>query len=70
MSNKTVSSGSSGGVGFAGLLTIVLIALKLTGYIDWDWVWVVAPLWISCIAFGVIFAAAFVLLFIVALLKD
>jgi hypothetical protein len=42
------SSGpSSGGVGFLGLLTIVFITLKLTGVIDWSWVWVLAPLWIS-----------------------
>ncbi len=45
MSNS--SSSSSGGIGFAGLLTIVFIALKLTGYIDWPWLWVLSPLWIS-----------------------
>lgn len=40
-------SSSSGGIGFAGLLTIVFITLKLTGVIDWSWVWVLAPLWIG-----------------------
>ena len=35
----------SGGIGFFGLLAIVFIALKLTGYITWSWVWVLAPLW-------------------------
>jgi hypothetical protein len=35
----------NGGVGFFGLLAIVLIALRLTGCIDWPWVWVLAPLW-------------------------
>lgn len=40
------SSNSSGGIGFCGLLTILFIALKLTHYIDWAWVWVLAPLWI------------------------
>lgn len=34
-----------GGVGFVGLLTIVLIALKLMGYITWSWAWVFAPAW-------------------------
>ena len=41
------SSSSSGGVGFIGLLTIVFITLKLTGYIDWSWCWVLSPLWIG-----------------------
>ena len=36
----------SGGIGFFGLLTIVFIVLKLTGFIDWSWWWVLAPFWI------------------------
>ena len=40
------SSSSSGGIGFCGLLTIVFIALKLTGHINWSWLWVLSPLWI------------------------
>lgn len=31
---------------FIGLLTILFIGLKLTNYIDWSWLWVLAPLWI------------------------
>ena len=38
-----------GGVGFAGVLTIVFIALKLAHIIEWSWVWVLAPLWIELI---------------------
>lgn len=41
------SSTQSGGIGFAGLLTIVFIVLKLLGKIDWSWWWVLSPLWIS-----------------------
>jgi hypothetical protein len=41
------SSSSSSGIGFAGLLTIVFITLKLTKYIDWSWWWVLSPIWIS-----------------------
>ena len=37
---------SQGGVGFFGLLTLVFIVLKLTGYIAWSWWWVLAPIWI------------------------
>ncbi len=43
MSNDT----NSGGIGFVGLLAIVFITLKLTGYITWSWIWVLSPLWIS-----------------------
>lgn len=31
---------------FCGLLTIAFIVLKLTGFIDWSWLWVLAPIWI------------------------
>jgi len=40
-------SSSSSGIGFTGLLTIVFIVLKLTGYINWTWLWVLSPIWIS-----------------------
>lgn len=39
----------TGGIGFCGLLTIVFIVLKLLGVINWNWVWVFAPLWIDFI---------------------
>lgn len=60
MSEKT---SSSGGIGFFGLLGIVFITLKLTGFIDWSWWWVTAPLWgglAFVLAFFVIFAGGFV----------
>lgn len=41
------NNSTSGGIGFAGALTIVFIALKLTHHIDWSWWWVLSPLWIS-----------------------
>lgn len=60
--SKTVQS-SEGGIGFAGLLTIVFITLKLLGKIDWSWWWVLSPLWISfSLAIGII------ILFIVAVI--
>ena len=34
------------GVSFLGLLTLLFIGLKLTGYITWSWIWVLAPLWV------------------------
>lgn len=47
MSNNT--SSSSSGIGFTGLLTVLFIGLKLTGYISWSWWWVLSPLWISAL---------------------
>lgn len=31
-------------MGFMGFLTLLLIALKLLGYITWSWLWVFSPL--------------------------
>lgn len=52
------NNGSSGGIGFAGALTILFIALKLLGKITWSWWWVLSPIWIStilCVILIVIF---------------
>jgi hypothetical protein len=35
---------SSGGIGFFGLLQVMLIGLKLTGNTDLSWWWVLAPI--------------------------
>ena len=53
------SSSSGGGIGFAGLLTIVFIVLKLTGYISWTWLWVLSPIWISILV-AVVLIVAFI----------
>ena len=42
-----MSNQNSGGIGFVGGLTIVLIAMKLTGYIEISWWWVMSPLLIG-----------------------
>ena len=34
------------GIGLGGILFVLFLILKLTGYIDWSWWWVTAPLWI------------------------
>lgn len=43
MADKKVSV--TVGPNFFALLTIVFITLKLTGYINWSWWWVLAPIW-------------------------
>lgn len=49
---------SSGGIGFAGVLTILFIGLKLTNYIAWSWWWVLSPIWIPLVLAVVILAIA------------
>ena len=36
-------------VGFLGALGLIFITLKLTGVIDWAWIWVLSPLWVVAI---------------------
>lgn len=43
------NSSKSGGISFGGLLTIVFIILKLCDVINWSWIWVLSPIWISII---------------------
>jgi membrane protein YdbS with pleckstrin-like domain len=57
------NSSKSGGIGLSTLLTIIFVVLKLTGNIDWNWWWVLSPLWI-----GAAIAIAFILLFFVIIL--
>jgi len=47
-------------IGFFGLLTILFVALKLTGVIAWNWVWVLAPMWIGIVVW---FLIAFIILY-------
>ncbi|HDS1140230.1 TPA: hypothetical protein QDZ75_004308 [Stenotrophomonas maltophilia] len=61
------SSSSTGGIGFVGLLTIVFITLKLTGFIAWSWWWVLSPVWISASITIVIIGIVLVLSLIGAL---
>lgn len=39
------NNGNGGGIGFCGLLAIVFIACKITGFIDWPWWLVLSPIW-------------------------
>lgn len=43
------SKASSGGIGFAGLLSVLFIGLKLTNHIDWSWWWVLSPMWLPAL---------------------
>lgn len=39
--------GERHGMTFPWYLTLLFIVLKLTGYITWNWMWVISPIWIS-----------------------
>ncbi len=41
--------GNGSGIGFVGLLTILFVGLKLTGYIGWSWWLVFAPTLVSVV---------------------
>ncbi|WWQ13127.1 hypothetical protein MM5_104 [Morganella phage vB_Mm5] len=56
MNNEQVTVNKSGGVGLLGLVFIVFLVLKLTGYIAWSWWWVTAPLWMPLAIVIAIFA--------------
>ena len=45
------------GPGFLSLLALLFIGLKLTGHIDWSWVWVLSPLWVKA-SFALLMVAA------------
>lgn len=51
-------SNNNYGIGFPGALTVLFIGLKLTNHIDWTWLWVLSPLWIT---FVVVFTVALII---------
>lgn len=65
MSNNT--STSSGGIGLFGLLGLLFIGLKLTGFINWSWWWVTAPLWGGFALIGVMLIILLIVSFIGAI---
>lgn len=59
-------SAKIGGISFCGLLTILLIALKLTNVIAISWGWVLAPLWVPI----VIALIAIIIIIFVGIIKS
>lgn len=45
---------------FTTLPGLVFITLKLTGFIDWSWWWVLAPFWVP-VAAGLVISAVLML---------
>lgn len=62
MSNRNNgNNGGASGIGVTGLLGVAFIVLKLCGVIDWPWLWVLSPFWIS-VLLAVILVIVIVLL--------
>jgi hypothetical protein len=59
-SSATATASASGGTSLGGLLTVLFVALKLTGVIAWSWWWVLSPLWISAALVVVLVAVVLV----------
>lgn len=50
---------------FIPLLTALFIALKLTGFIAWSWVWVLFPLWMGAILVLLAWTAALAIIVLI-----
>lgn len=42
------------------ILGIIFIVLKLVGIINWSWLWVLSPIWISFVLFVFVFFIAMI----------
>lgn len=64
-----VAARTRGGVSFAGLLTCIFVAGKITGLLDWSWVWIAAPLWLPWAILPLIVGVLFTIIFVAELVK-
>lgn len=56
-----MSRSNTGGLSFLSALQIAFIVLKLTGFIEWSWLWVLSPMWLPVMLFGALFVVFIVL---------
>jgi len=48
---------------FISILTLMFVAAKLVGYIDWSWWWVFCPIWIeAAISIAMLIVAGVIIL--------
>lgn len=62
--NGNYSLDHSSKITFTNLLGLLFIGLKLTGHINWPWVWVLAPFWIPFSAALLLVSAAVIAYFL------
>ena len=53
---------SSGGFPFFSILAIIFIVLKVLDIITWSWVWVLSPIWVGMICYGIVCIIVIILL--------
>ena len=56
-----MNKSGTGGLSFLSALQIAFIVLKLTGFIEWSWLWVLSPMWLPVMLFGALFVVFIVL---------
>lgn len=56
-----MNKSNTGGLSFLSALQIAFIVLKLTGFIEWSWLWVLSPMWLPVMLMGVLFVVFIVL---------
>lgn len=54
------TSSGAGALSISGLLTVAFVVLKLCKVINWPWIWVLSPFWIS-LGIGLIIIAVVVI---------
>jgi hypothetical protein len=59
---------STSSISTTSLLGVLFVGLKLTGFINWPWVWVLAPFWVPLaillsilVVCGLILLAAYII---------
>lgn len=67
MKDSKSTGTASGGIGFVGLLTIAFIVLKLLNIIEWSWLWVLSPIWISA---GLTIILIVIFIFVGVIIKE
>lgn len=50
------SKKKKGSLGIVSILTIIFVILKLCGVIEWSWLWVLSPIWITLLITAIAFA--------------
>jgi hypothetical protein len=69
VTQKTKSDGINGTI----IIFLIFLILKLTGNIDWSWIWVTSPLWlpiVSILGITLIISTFVILIMLIKLLFD
>lgn len=68
--HESVTTVSSGGIGFSTVLFLIFLVLKLCNVISWSWWWVTAPLWVPIALFIAICLIVFLVGFSIGVVRS